>query len=93
MTRSSAALQTPNPAYTCSCGQADRRFDYECTNCGELFTGGETNEAPQTCICPNYIVDPAQMCQKHQAEYIAYLDEQAELDAIQQQYENQVVDK
>ncbi len=23
--------------YSCSCGKADSRFDYECTNCGDLF--------------------------------------------------------
>lgn len=24
-------------SHACSCGQADSRFDYECTNCGDLF--------------------------------------------------------
>ncbi len=47
----------------------------------------------EPCTCPHHVVDPSQMCEAHQQEYIAYLDEQAELDAIQQRYEAQVVDK
>ena len=70
------------------------------------FTRGITNpalplptKAPSklrllpTCCCPEHVVDPGQLCEGCQAEYVKYLDEQSELAAIQERYENSITDR
>lgn len=51
------------------------------------------NQTTEPCTCPNHVVNPSDMCHRHQAEYADYLDEQSALADIQEQYEAQVMDR
>jgi hypothetical protein len=70
--------------------QEIRKFIQDCRTFSRLLA--QRHKVPEVCTCPNHTVTPSDMCPPCQAEYVAILDEQAQLDEVQQQYEA-VVDR